>query len=856
MGVTIQFESHRNELAAIHEMEHDRDVLEYYDQPPSIKLDYQAKSGRSAGVIHTPDFFVIRKNSVGWEEWKTEEQLLKLAEKSPNRYFEGEDGQWRCPPGEQYATQFGMYYRLRSSAEIDWIYQRNILFLEDYFRTDHSTVSKEAVAAVFRLLALEPGGIVLAELLSGTEGITADDVYTLIATDQVYVDLRTAPLVEPQRVRVFRDQEAALTCALMAERPPQPLASKPQVVNVVAGESVAWDGKGWIILSAGETKIILRGESDELIELRHAEFENLIRQGKLTCLRPQEKSGPNSEAAEQILKASPEDLEEANLRYQVICPHLYGASLADQKVPSRTVRRWLARYRMAVQRYGDGYVGLLPSRSKRGNRSRKLPEDTLALMTEFIANDYETLKQKRRFEVYGALVRECELRGIISPSYKTFSTEVKRRSGYEQTKKRKGPRAAYQQMSFYWELDLTTPRHGDRPFEIGHIDHTELDVELVCSRTGRNLGRPWATFLTDAFSRRLLVVYLTFDPPSYRSCMMVLRECVSRHGRLPQTAVLDGGREFESTYFETLLARYECTKKTRPPAKARFGSVCERLFGSSNTEFIYTLAGNTQITRNVRQVTKSVNPKQYATWTLSKLYEYLCQWAYEVYDVRDHSALGQSPREAFTSGLARSGMRVQRLIPYDEDFRMFTLPTTKKGTAMVEPGHGIKILYIHYWSDAFRNPEVEKTQVSVRYDPFNAGIAYAYVNGQWVQCISEHYASFQGRSERELMLATAELRKRKQNHVHQSTITARKLADFLASVEAQEVLLSQRLHDAEAKNVFAVIEGDLAAHDGYRQLSRSDIIFNNSNETRESENQSAWNAPISPDELELYEDYK
>src|SRR5262245_57969845 len=39
MGVTIQFESHRNELAAIYELEHDISVLEFYDQPPSIRLD-------------------------------------------------------------------------------------------------------------------------------------------------------------------------------------------------------------------------------------------------------------------------------------------------------------------------------------------------------------------------------------------------------------------------------------------------------------------------------------------------------------------------------------------------------------------------------------------------------------------------------------------------------------------------------------------------------------------------------------------------------------------------------------------------------------------------------------------------
>jgi putative transposase len=90
--------------------------------------------------------------------------------------------------------------------------------------------------------------------------------------------------------------------------------------------------------------------------------------------------------------------------------------------------------------------------------------------------------------------------------------------------------------------------------------------------------------------------------------MMILRDCVRRHSRLPQVIVMDGGPEFQSTYFETLLARYECTKKVRPPAQARFGSVCERLFGTTNSQFIHNLRGNTQITRNVRQVTKSNEP--------------------------------------------------------------------------------------------------------------------------------------------------------------------------------------------------------------------------------------------------------
>lgn len=60
MGVTIQFESHKNELARIQELEHDPDVIEFYDQPPPIKIAYPSAAGKNLGVLHTPDFFVLR----------------------------------------------------------------------------------------------------------------------------------------------------------------------------------------------------------------------------------------------------------------------------------------------------------------------------------------------------------------------------------------------------------------------------------------------------------------------------------------------------------------------------------------------------------------------------------------------------------------------------------------------------------------------------------------------------------------------------------------------------------------------------------------------------------------------------
>lgn len=726
MGVTIQFESHRVELAGIYEMEHDAEVLEFYDQPIQIKLKYQAPGEKPLGVLHTPDFFVIRKTTAGWEEWKTEEDLLRLAEQSPNRYCSTEDGQWCCPPGEACAKEFGFYYRIRSSREINWVYQRNIQFLEDYLRSD-LPIRPESHERV-RALVSARSAIGLSDLFQETVGIVSrDELFAMIAVGPLEVDLSSAPLTEPNRVRVLLNLSQAAT-------------SSPASKGAAAASAVA--------------------------------------------LLPQ---------------MGPAEIAEANRRLKLIRAYRAREPLADT-VPARTVRHWLQRYRQAEALHGDGYLGLLPRFHDCGNRNSKLPEKTRALMSEIIGTDYETTKQKRKFHSYGMLIRACESEGVAAPSYKTFSAAINRRLQADLVFERRGRRAAYQLAPPYLELHLTTPRHGDRPFHICHADHTELDVEIVCSSTGRNLGRPWWTILTDAFSRRLLAFFLSFDPPSYRACMMVSRECVRRHGRLPQILVVDGGKEFESVYFETLLARYECTKKTRPPAKPRFGSICERLFGTS-TQLIYSLAGNTQITRNVRQVTTSVDPKNHAVWTLEFLYSRLCEWAYELYDTTMHPALGQSPRDCFTLGLQHSGNRPHRQLQYDDEFRMMTLPTTAKGTALVYCGKGVKINHLHYWSTVFRDSAVEGTQVPVRYDPYDAGTAYAYVGNRWVSCHSEHFASFRGRSEREMMIAAAELRKRSQDHSREFQLTARKLADFVASVEAEESLLIQRLQDAAARRI-------------------------------------------------------
>ena len=208
MGCTIQFENHRGELAFIYQLEHDPTVLEYYDQPEPIKLTYQGKTGRQVGLFHTPDFFVLREDGGGWVECKMEDHLPHLAEQMPQRYVRTSHGAWSCPPGEAYAKPFGLTYRLFTSAEIDWVYQRNLRFLEDYLRFSRAPVEAEVATAIRQLCQSRPA-LSLLDVLEGLQTGTPDDVCALIGSSQLYVDLSHMPLVDPAHVQVFVDQEQA-----------------------------------------------------------------------------------------------------------------------------------------------------------------------------------------------------------------------------------------------------------------------------------------------------------------------------------------------------------------------------------------------------------------------------------------------------------------------------------------------------------------------------------------------------------------------------------------------------------------------------------------------------------------------
>ena len=198
MQRTIQFESQYVELWAIYAMERDEDVLEYYDQPARIPLRYRAASGRHTTQWHTPDFFVLRQGSAGWEEWKPLPALDGLAVRMPARYHQTTAGHWRCPPGEAYAEPLGLTYRVRSSAEYHPVHIQNLKFLQDFWAHDVA-VSPEQAALVLVHVEAHPG-IRLIDLLAAHPSLSVDVVWTLLAMRHVFTDLTRTPLMRHDQV--------------------------------------------------------------------------------------------------------------------------------------------------------------------------------------------------------------------------------------------------------------------------------------------------------------------------------------------------------------------------------------------------------------------------------------------------------------------------------------------------------------------------------------------------------------------------------------------------------------------------------------------------------------------------------
>jgi putative transposase len=135
-GKLYEAESRTAERAWFWTWEYDDAVLGWVPQPaaPSIVLEYADASGRKIHHAHTCDALLVEADAAYLVDLKTEDDLVRGAERYPGRYTRVSGEGWRCPPLEAAAAPWGLKARLLSDAQVPRTLVRNLEFLRAYYR--------------------------------------------------------------------------------------------------------------------------------------------------------------------------------------------------------------------------------------------------------------------------------------------------------------------------------------------------------------------------------------------------------------------------------------------------------------------------------------------------------------------------------------------------------------------------------------------------------------------------------------------------------------------------------------------------------------------------------------------------
>jgi putative transposase len=408
MQRSIQFESQYVELWGCYGMERDDDVLEYYDQSACIPLHYQTNSGRSTTQWHVPDFFVLRRASAGFEEWKHAKELNKLEVSKRNRYQRDPTGKWRCPPGEANAETVGLYYRLRSSAGYHAHYIQNVKTLQDYWA--HPTPrEREQEALVLDSVDAYPG-VSVAELPRAHPGLPVDVIWAMLSTCLIFTDLEAALLTQHEQVFLYRSEAEILQAKAHASS----LITLRAVASPLVFDSRLWQAE------IRDEVVILQPELGMPLHLPLSHFHPLVENGEMKLVT-EATSSPMTEDMRRILThASPRAQEKANWRWREILAYVRGGEIT---VTPRSVQRWMVAYHTAEKQHGAGYLGLLDRVANRGNRGSRVSDTSLHLLSTYLKEHYTTPQAKRAAAVYRLYREACRRQQIPPVSERTFYRE-------------------------------------------------------------------------------------------------------------------------------------------------------------------------------------------------------------------------------------------------------------------------------------------------------------------------------------------------------------------------------------------------------------------------------------------------
>lgn len=284
----------------------------------------------------------------------------------------------------------------------------------------------------------------------------------------------------------------------------------------------------------------------------------------------------------------------------------YANSIEEKKAMSdRNATRLYAKWSANDRRIDC----LIPQYSKRGNRTERLKPEVRNLIAETIRDEYLQLNRPTLQKTVNLINEKIEEEAKYVDCKPVARSTVKRLVEaipvYERCMAREGFFEA--QRKFPYGSAVVKPEYLNQEAE---LDHTPVDVEILCPETGETIGRIWLTFIVGRKTGMIKGYYLTAHSPSARSVVEAIKHAsLPKEGLLKKypelkgeewpcwglisTLIVDNGPDLHSKMVLLALANLGVSAQFNPKANPRYKGGVERVLGIANEETTELMPGRT-----------------------------------------------------------------------------------------------------------------------------------------------------------------------------------------------------------------------------------------------------------------------
>lgn len=320
-----------------------------------------------------------------------------------------------------------------------------------------------------------------------------------------------------------------------------------------------------------------------------------------------------------------------------------------------TVFRWKTRLLNA----GNDFHALTENRHTQGNRKSRYPDEVINLVEQAIHNVYLTLERQTIQDTLERAVTlvmaENKLRPdsmqLPWPTRRLVKRMIDAIPAFDRYAARHGRTAATKRFRA-----VLAHRTTQAPLERAEIDHTPLDLMVIDDDSGLPLGRPYLTVCIDDYTRCILGLYISFEPPSHFTVSRCLKMAFlpktellkqypaiqnvwDAHGVM-RDLVVDNGQEFHSASLENVCYSLGIEIHYSARKTPWFKGKIERFQGTLNRAIAHGTPGTTF--SNIFDK-EEYDPSKQAILRYSTLKEIVYTWVADVYHQKVHRTIGAPP---------------------------------------------------------------------------------------------------------------------------------------------------------------------------------------------------------------------